>query len=165
VTGPAIMSALASVGALVSPRDMLGLNARFHVEIGGEDLGSWGQCHGLNISFENKAVKVGGIYDYDVYLPERVKYTAITLKRAINPKDSMALQTWLGKKIDKWMHSANGQGTGDHAKITLFDAAGEPIMTWGLRNVYPQKWGGPELDAMSGGIAMETLELVHEGFL
>lgn len=160
-----MMAALAAVGAEVSPRDMLGLNARFHVEIGGEDLGSWGQCHGLEVTFETKQVHPGGIYDYEVYLPERIKYSTITLKRAINPKDSMALQGWLGTKIDKWMHASNPQGTGDSAKITLFDAAATPIMVWGLRNVYPTKWTGPELDAMSAGIAMEQLQLVHEGFM
>jgi hypothetical protein len=31
--------------------------------------------------------------------------------------------------------------------------------------VYPSKWIGPELDAKSAGIAMEKLELMHEGFL
>ena len=39
------------------------------------------------------------------------------------------------------------------------------FITWSLRNVYPSKWTGPDLDAMTAGIAMEKLELVHEGFL
>jgi phage tail-like protein len=156
-----------AVAGLVSPRDILGLNNRFHVEIGGEDLGSWGQCSNLAVAFENVKIKVGGVYDYETYLPERMTYPAITLKRAINPKDSMALQSWLAKKVEDWMYSANGAGSGDTAKITLYDATGADggIMTWSLRNVYPSKWTGPQLDAMTSGIAMETLELVHEGFL
>jgi phage tail-like protein len=119
------------------------------------------------VVFKNKPVAVGGIYDYEVYLPEKMEYPAITLKRAINPKDSMALQSWLGKKVDDWMYSANGAGSGDTAKITLYDATGGDggIMTWSLRNVYPSKWTGPQLDAMTSGIAMESLEIVHEGFL
>jgi len=158
---------MAAMSSLVSPRDILGLNNRFRVEIGGDDLGSWGQCKNLAVAFENKPVQVGGIYDYETYLPERMKYPAVTLRRAINPKDSMALQGWLAKKVDQWMHSANGANSGDHAKITLYDATGSDggIMSWSLRNVYPSKWSGPELDAMTAGIAMETLELVHEGFL
>jgi hypothetical protein len=34
-----------------------------------------------------------------------------------------------------------------------------------LRNVYPDSWKGPDLDATSLGIALEQLVLVHEGFL
>jgi phage tail-like protein len=54
---------------------------------------------------------------------------------------------------------------GGTAVITLFHSDGTPVMTWSLRSVYPSKWSGPELDASTAGIAMETLQIVHEGFL
>jgi phage tail-like protein len=50
-------------------------------------------------------------------------------------------------------------------QITLHDAHGEMVATWSLRGVYPLKWSGPQLNADGRGVAVETLELFHEGFL
>jgi phage tail-like protein len=164
---PPIAASMASLAGLTSPRDILGLKNRFKVTIGNRSLGSWGACNQLAVQFENKAIQVGAVYDHEVYLPIRLKYPAIVLRRAINPQDSKALQEWLAEVADKWMHDANGSEMGETATITLYDATGTDggIMTWTLRNVYPSKWSGPELDAMTAGIAMESLELIHEGFL
>ena len=86
------------------------------------------------------------------------------LKRAMNAQDSAKVQQWLSSKVSAYMNS-NSTGGGGTARITLCDAKGTPVSTWRLRNVYPAKWDGPELDALTAGIAMEKLELVHEGFL
>jgi phage tail-like protein len=155
----------AATGGAVQPKDMFGLSARFGVEIGGTNLGSWGQCKGLSVQFDAKVVQVGGVYDHDVYLPDRVKYSSISLRRAINQKDSKALQTWLAGKSDTWINDPNGAEKGDNATITLFDARLQPVLTWELHHVYPAKWTGPELDGASAGIAMEELQIIHEGFL
>ena len=47
----------------------------------------------------------------------------------------------------------------------LCSAEGKPLISWSLRNVYPFSWSGPDLDALSVGIAREKLVLCHEGFL
>ncbi|HKC26936.1 MAG TPA: phage tail protein [Jatrophihabitans sp.] len=149
----------------LSLRDILGLNNRFHVQIDGLDLGAWGKCHGLEVTFDGKPITQGGIYDHETYLPGQLKYSAITLERAINPKDSMAVQGWLAQVVQKWIYSANGADSGGTAVITLYGSEGTPVMAWTLRNVYPSKWSGPTLDAMTAGIAMEQLAIVHQGFL
>ncbi len=143
---------------------MLGLNNRFHVSVSGVDLGAWGQCKGLAVDFKNDHVNPGGIYYYQKWLPGRLNYTPITLTRAINPADSMKVQAWLGKMVNDWVHSQKAPDGGT-AAITLFHSNATPVMTWSFRNVYPSKWSGPTLDAATAGIAMETLEIVHEGFL
>jgi phage tail-like protein len=38
-------------------------------------------------------------------------------------------------------------------------------MSWSLRGVHPASWTGPTLDAGSTKVAIEVLELVHEGFI
>ena len=152
-------------GMQLNAKDILGLSARFLVDVNGQNLGSWGSCKGLAVQFDNKAIQVGGYYDHDTYLPERIKYPVVALKRAVNKQDSPVLFAWLQGKADSWMHDVNGAETGENATITLLDASAQPVMTWGLRNAYPAKWTGPELDGASAGIAMEELQLVHEGFL
>jgi phage tail-like protein len=47
--------------------------------------------------------------------------------------------------------------------IRLHDAAGEPLVEWELPRALPTKWSAPELDASSDDVAIEELELVHEG--
>jgi phage tail-like protein len=39
------------------------------------------------------------------------------------------------------------------------------VASWSLQNVLPNMWKGPALNATSREVALETLELVHEGFL
>jgi phage tail-like protein len=143
---------------------ILGLNTRFLVEVDGVDLGGWGQCNGLTVEFKNVPIEEGGNYDYQTILPDKLQYSTVKLRRAMNAQDSAKVQQWLSTKVSTYMnsHSTGGGGT---ARITLCDANGSPVSTWRLRNVYPAKWDGPELDSMTAGIAMEKLELVHEGFL
>jgi phage tail-like protein len=163
---PAAVPMFSAASSAVSPTDILGLNNRFHVKIDDIDLGHWGQCKGLEVDFGTKPIDqgVGGIYDYEVYLPGQVKYTPISLRRAVNPQDSMKVQGWLRSQMTTWVHGANA-GPGGTGAITLFSSDSKPVMTWSLRGVYPSKWTGPELDAMTAGIAMETLVFVHQGFL
>jgi phage tail-like protein len=143
---------------------ILGLNTRFLVEVDGIDLGGWGQCSGLAVDFKPEVIPEGGNYDYQPILPGHLEYTAIKLRRAMNAADSARVQQWLSTRVATWVHAAKSGGGGT-AQITLCDAKGMPVTTWRLRNVYPSKWDGPDLDAMTMGIAMEKLELVHEGFL
>jgi phage tail-like protein len=149
----------------LSLRDILGLNNRFHIEIDGIDLGGWGKCKGLDVTFDGKPITQGGVYDHEIYLPGQLKYGTITLERAINPKDSMAVQGWLSKMVQNWVYSANGADSGGTAVIKLFGADASPVMAWTLRNVYPSKWSGPTLETTTAGIAMEQLAIVHQGFL
>jgi phage tail-like protein len=39
----------------------------------------------------------------------------------------------------------------------------EPVMTWKVRNAWPVKLDGPALKANGSEVAIETLELAHEG--
>ena len=47
--------------------------------------------------------------------------------------------------------------------IVLWDDAGNERVRWNLINCWPVKWTGPSLDATSNELAIETLEIVHEG--
>ena len=143
---------------------VLGLTTRFLVEVDGINLGGWGQCTGLAVDFKNVKQEEGGLYDYQHILPDKIEYSDITLERAMNAADSAKVQAWLSTKVGAYMHNANAGG-GSTAQITLCDANGHKVCAWSLRNVYPLKWEGPKLDAMTAGIAKESLKLAHEGFL
>lgn len=143
---------------------LLGLTTRFLVEVDGVNLGGWGRCSGLTVDFKTKPIEEGGNYDYQPILADKIVYTPVRLERAMSASESAQVQRWLSQKASSWMH-APASGGGGTAQITLCDAKGTPVASWRLRNVYPAKWDGPKLDSMGAGVAYETLELVHEGFL
>ena len=142
---------------MLSDTAMLGLSMRFAVVVDGVDLGGWATCAGLAVTFNLVERTEGGVNDRTVWLPGRIKYPKVTLTRAMTAPDSAKVMKWLSSMIDK--------DRGGTAKITLFDAHNEEVSSWSLQNVLPWAWTGPTLNATSKDVAVEKLELVHEGFL
>jgi phage tail-like protein len=145
----------------------LGMSMRFRVSVDGINLGSWANCAGLAVDFKHKRVNEGANYEHSVILPERVEYRAVTLKRAMSQQESATVQRWLAQVVSGWYNASSPRDYGSHtAEIELFDASGKAVVaSWTLRNVYPSRWAGPDLDASGSRVAIESLELVHEGFL
>jgi phage tail-like protein len=143
--------------APMSVASQLGLTMRFEVEVAGVDLGGWSSCDGLKVNFGLKEIKSGGDNECSHWTPERISYEKVVLKRAMTSGDSAKVMGWLRKMVDK--------GSGDTATITLKDAKNGEVAKWDLRNVLPFAWAGPTLAADSKNVAVETLTLVHEGFL
>jgi phage tail-like protein len=145
----------------------LGMAMRFRVSVQGIALGSWATCSGLSVEFKNKKYTDGGNYEHQVIMPDRVSYKAVTLRRAMSSQESGLVQRWLGKVVNGWYNANSPTSYGQHtALIELFDASGMTVVaSWTLRNVYPTRWSGPDLDASGKAVAIETLELEHEGFL
>jgi len=141
----------------LSETAMIGLSMRFAVVVDGVDLGGWASCTGLSVNFNLTERKEGGVNDRTVWLPNRITYPKITLTRAMTATDSAKVTKWLASMVDK--------DSGGTAKITLFDAHHQEVASWSLQNVLPSLWKGPTLSATSHEVAIETLELAHEGFL
>lgn len=134
-----------------------GLTMRFDVVVSEIDLGAWSSCEGLSVDFGLKAINSGGNNDYKVYLPDRLTYPKLVLKRAMNTRDSQAVMAWLRSMVD-----ATDGGT---ATISLRDSHNELVSEWTFASVRPSAWKGPSLAANGNNVAIEVLELVHEGFL
>jgi phage tail-like protein len=151
----------------LSDATRLGMSMRFRVSVDGINLGSWATCAGLSVEFKNKRIAEGGNYEYSVILPDRVEYKTVTLRRAMSAQESAIVQQWLTGVVSGWYNAASPRDFGPRtAEIELFDASGKTVVaTWTLRNVFPARWSGPDLDATGSRIAIEALELVHEGFL
>jgi len=47
--------------------------------------------------------------------------------------------------------------------ISLLDETGKPTMVWTLANAWPTKITGTDLKAEGNEVAIETIEIVHEG--
>jgi phage tail-like protein len=45
----------------------------------------------------------------------------------------------------------------------LLDESGQPVLRWHFQEGWPVRWEGPALDAQANEVAIETLEIAHEG--
>ncbi|MFF4369388.1 phage tail protein [Streptomyces sp. NPDC001594] len=152
----------------LSPTTRMGLNARFHVSVDGIQLGGWASCKGLAVTFENEVLHVGGSYHESHVLPTRITYSTVTLTRAITPDGTQAVHSWLRLMQESWINSNDDADIGGTATIKLMDTSStltKPVFEWTLRSVYPKSWKGPDMDATNANVALETLELIHQGFL
>jgi phage tail-like protein len=178
--------------AAIAQSATLGMANRFACVIDGCDLGSWTKCTGLSVSFKYDKVAELGEHTTNAFIPGRVEYPAITLQRAMVKSDWDKTKEWLQIVASApWLLTDNAAmdvagsvsvGTGGGAlevggsaggalmgpssgKITLFDFKLAEVASWEIQNVLPQAWKGPQFDANGKLVAIETLELVHEGFL
>lgn len=45
----------------------------------------------------------------------------------------------------------------------MLDRGGQEVARWNFVNAWPMKWTGPSFNAKNNDVAIETLELAHEG--
>lgn len=127
----------------------------FQVEWGGTNLG-FSEVSGLTI--ENQAIEYrdGLSPEYSVVkMPGMPKYSNITLKRGIVPADN---------EFFSWLNTAalNKIERRDLV-ISLLNEEHSPVMTWKVKNAFPVKVEGPGLKATGNEVAIESIELAHEG--
>jgi phage tail-like protein len=137
-------------------KESLGLVNRFKVEIGGHELGNWSKCEGLDVAWETAEYRAGDSGNYRWYFPGFTKYSTIKVTRAASPES---------KSVHEWLQKHSFSHKKEHGKITLYDSAYKEVMSWDLVEVMPSKWSISPFDANGSSVAVETLELVHEGFL
>jgi phage tail-like protein len=134
-----------------------GQTLRFRVKLdGGPDLGNWSKCDGLSVEFDIFEYKEGGENTYIHRIPGRAKYQNLKLTRPVNT-DS--------KQVASWIAGMNSRVERSTAEVSALDSEGNAIATWNFAGVYPVRWNGPSLDIGNNQVAMETLELAHNGFL
>jgi phage tail-like protein len=131
-------------------------NFHFTVEWGGTKI-SFTEVSGLDIYFEPILYRDGASPEYtDKKMPGIVKYNNITLKRGLMAGDSEFFE-WLNR--NSLFNSVERRDI----VIKLLDEEHKPVFTWVAKNAFPVRYSGPALNARSNEVAMEELELAHEG--
>jgi phage tail-like protein len=116
--------------------------------------GSFSEVSGLEVEIVPIDYRTGSEDSTVRKVPGLKKFTNITLKRGVI--GDLTLWNWIKSVMDGQAQRANGT-------ITLLDESGQAVMTWKFRRAWPCKWSGPALNATANEIAIETLELCHEG--
>jgi phage tail-like protein len=132
-------------------------SGRFLVEIGSEVVANFQECTGLSMEVEVQEYVEGGNNEFIYKLPGRVKYTNITFRRGVT--DNRQFADWL-PKIEGGKISVERK----NISIILLSHAGETVRTWEVAEAFPIKWTGPDMRVSSMDVAIESLELAHEGW-
>lgn len=139
----------------------VGLSNRFVVSMAGMkkwDLGSWSKAEGLDVTWDVAEYRMGDGGNDRLYFPGNTKYQNVKLSRAVSEEFA---------KTKEWLDSTSWKWEPFEAKIELHTSKIEDnsIAVWTLRDVMPSKWNVSTFDAGASQVAIETLELVHRGFL
>jgi phage tail-like protein len=126
----------------------------FIVEIDGVVVGGFAECGGLVTETDVIEYREGNEDITKRKLPGQDKYNNITLKRGYTA--SRVLWEW--RKLTITGHTQRKSGT-----IQLLDEARQPALKWNFREGWPSKWEGPALNAKNNEVAIESLEIAHEG--
>lgn len=127
----------------------------FSIEIDGIPTGAFAEAGGLTAEGDAVDYREGTDLQRNVRkLVGLRKYTNITLKRGYTADASM----W------QWyVNIMNGQPDRRNVTIVLMNEAREPVLRWHAENAWINKIEGPAFKASGNEVAMESVELVHEG--
>jgi phage tail-like protein len=134
----------------------------FEVTIDGHELGFWSKVDGLSVKFEVAEYRAGDGSNRRWIEPAYTAYANVKLGRVTTLRYT--------KLILDWMKATQFQSKKVTASIKGFPfwhnkRDTSQAVQWNLTGVLPVSWSGPVFDNQGGKVAMETLELAHEGFL
>ena len=130
---------------------------KFHflVKWGNNKL-SFQEVSGLDAQSEEIKYRAGDSAIYSVVkMPGLVKFGNVTMKKGIFKGDN---------KFWEWFKKIK-MNTIERTTITisLLDESGADTMVWTLKNAWPTKVTGTDLKAEGNEVAIESIEIVHEG--
>ena len=116
--------------------------------------GGFSECSGLESALEIEEYKEGGNNVATLKFVTRGKTSPIVLKRGVTTNDD--LWAW---------HSSFvlGHGKRRDGLIVLHNELREPVKAWAFHRGIPTKYSGPTLNASDSTVALEQLEITHEG--
>lgn len=127
----------------------------FNVEWGGQRVG-FSEVSGL--TQENQAIEYrdGSFPEYSaIKMPGMRKFSNVTLKRGIVKSDN---------DFAKWLSTVKlNKVERRDIIVSLLNEERQPVMVWKIQNAFPVKVEGPGLKATGNEVAIESIEMAHEG--
>lgn len=149
---------------------------RFGVELEGLEVAGFSEVQGLETETEMEEYREGGLNWYVHKLPKGIRHSRLILRRGLTTSTDL----W-----DWYIESAHGYNTHERksGSIILYSEiyknrsrrrgprldpaddreVGKEVCRWNFYDAFPVKWTGPSFNALSSDIAIESLELVHNG--
>jgi phage tail-like protein len=126
----------------------------FLVEIDGIARAGFSEVSGLESETSVIEYRLGGESNTVRKLPGLTKYANVVLRRGVT--QDADLWNWRKTVVEGKVDRRNG------AIILLNDDRTE-VVRWNFFNGWISKWQGPDLNATGNEVAIETIEIAHEG--
>lgn len=126
----------------------------FLIEIDGITKAAFSECSGLSTDTDPIEYRDGSEDITVRKIPGLKKFANISLKRGMTT--DLELWNWRKTVLDGLTERKSGS-------IVLLNEAREEVLRWNFKDGWPTKWEGPSLNATGSEIAIETLEIAHEG--
>jgi phage tail-like protein len=127
---------------------------------GSQATAGFSEISGLEATMDVESYDAGGMNGGALKFAGRVKWSNLTFKRGVIAQrpitDTSDFWTWLQGFLD-------GQGVRKDGVITLMDESGAAALAWSWRRGLPVKWTGLTMNAQQSQVAIEQLEIAHEG--
>ncbi len=118
-------------------------------------VGGFREVTGLEGQLEVFAYAEGGQNDYLHQLPVRHSWSRIVLKRGL--VTSISVWAWYRAGM------AGSLGARRDGAIILQREDGIPAAAWMFRGGLASKWVGPTMNAQQSEVAIESIEIAHQG--
>lgn len=128
---------------------------KYRIQIDGINKAGFREVSGLDAATDTVDYRDG---DGDTIrkLAGLKKFSNITLKRGIT--DDQDLWKWRAMVMDGKIKDARKNG-----QIILLDDEGKEAAEWTFTDGWPAKWIGPSFNATANEVAIDTIEIAHEG--
>jgi phage tail-like protein len=124
--------------------------------------GAFAECSGLDMEMDVGDYVEGGRNNGVLQRSGRVKVSRITLRRGmLFPAEGTVntqLWQWFQDVVDGVRPIRRYDGT-----VCILDETQRAVATWTFTRGLPAKLVGPQLNAVSGAVAIEELQIAHEG--
>jgi phage tail-like protein len=136
-------------------RDDPYLNFNFRVEIEGLEVAGFSEVQVPEGRIEAVAYREGTDPSSAArLLPGRVEWEPVVLRRGFAGDASL---------FEWWNELVQGNLSRKNVAIVLLDEQRRDVARWLVRRAWPSKLVGPDLRGLGNEVAIETLELSHEG--
>jgi phage tail-like protein len=129
----------------------------FQVEWAGARIG-FTEVTGLNVETQVIEYREGSSLEYHkLKMPGMQKFDNITLKRGLMKADNEFYKWWNTVALNTIERR--------NVTISLLNENHEPVFVWKIKNAWPAKVSSTDLKADGNEVAIESIELAHEGLV
>jgi phage tail-like protein len=131
------------------------VNFNFLVETGGILAAGFSEVTGMNAEIQAVEYRQGDYIQHNTHkLPGLAKYGNVTLKKGV--AISQDFYDWFKSGVDGDIQRID-------LSILLLDEQRQEKVRYNLSSAWPVKFVGPDLKAAANEIAIQSLEIAHEG--
>jgi phage tail-like protein len=137
-------------------------NYRFALEINKKQIAHFMECSGLKTSSEVFEIREGGLNGRTHKRVGQSRWENIILRYGSSADNQLAFwrDQYLKDEFTGGLRTNPEKSTG---AIVLYNNAGKVLRRYEFKNAWPVSWEGPALSSSGSALAIESIEIAHEG--